>query len=121
MQPKFKNQLTWSQAELLMQPILIRVIDNLRQSLETSSWKGTYQEIQHPYPGYQLSLTKDEEVVNLDIWQLCFQVCFLNYQYGLTEDYIEIDTNLITAKGEVNWTNLETKTKQIIQDIFNDL
>ena len=31
-------------AEQLMQPTLIRVIDNLRQALETSSWRGTYEE-----------------------------------------------------------------------------
>lgn len=121
MGPKFRNQLAWAQAELLMQPILIRIIDNLRKSLETSTWQGTYQEVQEPYPGYQLSLTKEESVVNLDIWQLCFEVCFINYQYGITEDYIEIDPNLITENGEVNWSNLEIKTKQIIQNIFEKL
>jgi len=111
MQPKFPNQLAWSQAEILMQPILIRVIDNLRLSLENSSWKGTYQEIEQPYPGYQLLLTKEEDVVNIDIWQLCFQVCFLNYQEKQKEDYIAIDTSLISENGEINWEELDKKTK----------
>ena len=57
MKPKFKNKQAWEQAQLLMQPAFIRVIDNLRKQLEQSSWKGTYQEIITPYPGYQLRLT----------------------------------------------------------------
>lgn len=32
------------QAERLMQPALIRVVDNLRKRLETSDWRGDYQE-----------------------------------------------------------------------------
>jgi len=121
MQPKFPNQLAWSQAEILMQPILIRVIDNLRLSLENSNWKGTYQEIEQPYPGYQLLLTKEEDVVNIDIWQLCFQVCFLNYHEKQKEDYIAIDTSLISENGEINWEELDKKTKTIIQEIFASL
>ena len=121
MQPKFKNQLAWQQAEILMQPILIRVIDNLRQSLETSEWTGTYQETQEPYPGHQLLLTKDENVVTIDIWRLCFQVCFIDYQEEFPDNYIDIDTSLITEDGEVSWLNLDNKTKQIIQNMFNNL
>ena len=121
MSPKFKNQLAWEQAEILMQPILIRVIDNLRQSLETCQCPGTYQEIQEPYPGHQLLLTKDENVITIDIWQLCFQVCFLNYQEELIDNYIDIDTSLIAEDGEVNWLNIENKTKQIIQNMFTNL
>ena len=121
MQPEFKNQLAWEQAEILMQPILIRVIDNLRQSLETSEWNGTYQEIQQPYPGHQLLLTKDGNAVTIDIWQLCFKVCFLNYQEDFPYSYIDIDTSLIAEDGEVNWLNIENKTKQIIENMFTNL
>ena len=121
MQPKFKNQLAWQQAEILMQPILIRVIDNLRHSLETSEWTGTYQEIQEPYPGHKLLLTKDENVVTIDIWRLCFQVCFIDYQEDFPDNYIDIDTSLITEDGEVSWLNVDNKTKQIIQNMFTNL
>ncbi|ELR98598.1 hypothetical protein [Gloeocapsa sp. PCC 73106] len=120
MQPKFKDQLAWEQAEILMQPILIRVIDNLRQTLETSDWQGTYQETQTPYPGYQLLLTKDNQTVNLDIWQLCFQICFLDYQSEIPNQFVDIDTSLITD-NEVNWESLESKTKAVIKEIFAHL
>ena len=56
MKPKFKSELAWQQAQLLMQPALIRVVDNIRKRLEQTSWKATYQETQVPVPGYQLLL-----------------------------------------------------------------
>lgn len=118
MQPKFSTQLAWQQAELLMQPILIRVIDNLRKQLETSSWRGTYEEIDKPYPGYQLCLNQGETQVKVDIWQLCFQVCFTG---DLTREFVEIDTRLLTETAEVNWVALENKTQQVITRLFADL
>lgn len=42
--PTFASQEAWTQAEILMQPVFIRLIDNLRKSLETSDWKGDYRE-----------------------------------------------------------------------------
>lgn len=42
--PTFADQAAWAQAEILMQPVFIRLIDNLRKSLETSDWKGDYRE-----------------------------------------------------------------------------
>ncbi|MGI0490505.1 hypothetical protein ACN4EG_01730 [Alkalinema pantanalense CENA528] len=42
--PTFASQEAWTQAEILMQPVFIRLIDNLRKSLETSNWKGDYCE-----------------------------------------------------------------------------
>lgn len=43
---KFANTLSWDQAELLMQPTFIRVIDNIGKQLDQSTWKGTYTDIQ---------------------------------------------------------------------------
>ena len=45
MPPKITNPVTWQQAELLMQPAFIRVIDNIRKHLDASAWKGTYQDV----------------------------------------------------------------------------
>ena len=42
MTPKFANQQAWQQAELLMQPAFIRLIDNIRKQLEQSDWRGKY-------------------------------------------------------------------------------
>lgn len=40
----FSTALARSQVEQLMQPALIRVIDNLRKQLDESDWKGDYEE-----------------------------------------------------------------------------
>jgi hypothetical protein len=164
--PRFANALAWDQAELLMQPTLIRVIDNLGKQLEQSTWKGTYTETQvwaegtseetkafvtqlqqqlvsadseetekiqaeleqlpSSYPGYQLCLEQNDRQVIIDIWQLCYQVCFRNYSPILNamdkELLVEIDTSLIDrTTGDVNWLRLDTKVKQLVEQIFSSL
>lgn len=42
--PSFANDFHRHQAEQLLQPVLIRVIDNLRKVVEASSWASTYEE-----------------------------------------------------------------------------
>ena len=130
MKPKFKNTLAWEQAQLLMQPALIRVIDNIRKQLELSSWEGTYQEITTPYPGYLLCLTYKDKSVNVDIWNLCFQVCFQDYHPPSTKitegeevpsQEVEIDSSLLDEAGEVDWHSLETKTQRVVKQVFADL
>ncbi len=44
--PKFANSQAWHQAEQLMQPALIRVIDNIRKQLEDSGWQERYADKQ---------------------------------------------------------------------------
>lgn len=44
--PKFADSQAWHQAEQLMQPALIRVIDNIRKQLEESSWQESYADTQ---------------------------------------------------------------------------
>ncbi|MGK7915772.1 MAG: hypothetical protein AB4038_09520 [Prochloraceae cyanobacterium] len=131
MKPKFKNTLAWEQAQILMQPAFIRVIDNLRKQLEESSWQGNYQEIKTPLPGYQLCLTRQDRSIEIDIWDLCFQVCFRDYsptQVDITDEQItasrevEIDTSLIDDEtGDVDWHRLETKTQQLVRQVFASL
>ena len=123
MQPKFKNTLEWEQAQLLMQPALIRVIDNIRKQLEQSAWEGTYQEITTPYPGYVLCLNYHDQSATINIWNLCFQVCFQNYSGNATKvaEEVEIDPSLIDETGEVDWHSLETKTQKIVKQVFANL
>lgn len=159
MPPKIPNSNTWQQAELLMQPAFIRVLDNIRKHLDTSVWRGTYHDVliwppgiteeikgtvtrllqdmenatpeqvedirEHlsrlpiPHPGYHLRLQRQEQEVNVDLWDLCYQVCFLNYSLEHTE--IDIDTSLIDESGEVDWQHLENKTKQLVKQMFDSL
>ena len=44
--PKFQDMVAWQQAELLMQPAFIRLIDNIRKQLDESTWKGAYENVQ---------------------------------------------------------------------------
>ena len=131
MKPKFKDTLAWEQAQILMQPALIRVIDNIRKQLEISSWQGTYEQIQTPIPGYQLHLTRHDRSADIDIWNLCFQVCFQEYnpaEANINQEQInstvevEIDTSLIDRDtGDVDWHRLETKTENLVKKAFADL
>jgi hypothetical protein len=159
MPPKITNSTTWQQAELLMQPAFIRVVDNIRKHLDTSAWKGTYHDVliwppgttdetkamvtqflqdmeaatpeqvvdirenlaslPIPHPGYHLRLQRQEQEVNVDLWDLCYQVCFLNYSPENTD--VDIDTNLFDESGEVDWQHLEDKTKQLVKQVFDSL
>lgn len=113
-----------------MQPTLIRVVDNIRKELEDSAWKGSYEQVETPLPGYHLCLTHKDQTLKVDLWDLCFQICFRNYAPSsdpLSEanptnpQEVEIDTNLIDETGEVDWRQLDNKTKTLIQQIFANL
>lgn len=130
MKPKFKTRLAWEQAQVLMQPALIRILDNLRKQLEESEWEGTYKEVTNPVPGYHLCLTSPERSLEIDIWQLCYQVCFHNYQPSLENIFsqddqfsqeVEVDTRLVDEIGEVDWQLIEAKAQQAVRELFADL
>ncbi len=121
MKPQFKDSQDWEQADLLMQPALIRVIDNLRKALEDSPLTGTYQEVNEPYPGHQLQLSSPQHTMTINIWNLCFQVCFLDYPPSGLGKTVSIDTTLITPEGAVDWIALDQKVKYLVQNIFESL
>ncbi len=125
MKPKITSPIAWKQAELLMQPAMIRVLDNIRKQLEESVWTGTYQDVQVPIPGYQLILEHQGEQKHVDIWELCYRICFVNYQPAHTlmeSQEVVIDTLLIDEDtGDVDWSRLDAKTSQLIQEIFANL
>jgi hypothetical protein len=159
MPPKITNSEKWQQAELLMQPAFIRVVDNVRKLLEKSSWKGTYHDVliwekgtsdesraivtqllqeleaatperaeqirealrllPTPHPGYHLCLQRQEQQVNVDLWQLCYQVCFIEYTF--TDDEVDIDTSLIDETSDVEWNLLDIKAKRVVEEMFANL
>lgn len=129
MKPTFKTRLAWEQAQVLMQPALLRVVDNIRKELETSSWKGTYKEVTKPIPGYHLCLTNQKHQIEIDIWELCYQVCFQEYnsihhifsEDDLSSYEVEVDTRLIDDLGEIDWQLLESKAQQSVRKVFASL
>ena len=159
MPPKITNSVAWHQAELLMQPTFIRVVDNVRKLLDNSSWKGTYHDVltwaagtseetkaivtqmvqeletatpedaeqiretlaklPTPHPGYHLCLQRQEQQVNVDLWELCYQVCFV--EYSLSDDVVDIDTSLLDEAGDVEWNLLDKKAKKVVEAVFAKL
>lgn len=164
MSPKFLNQESWQQAELLMQPVFIRVIDNIRKQLDQSSWKSSYRDVSiwpdgvspgiqaqvtqlqkelsaaspeqaaqiqqalddlpQPFPGYELFLEKGDRHVSVNLWDLCYQICFRDYQPDNTVSAsapVTVDSSLIDEQGEVDWHRLDAKTKELVSHIFAKL
>jgi hypothetical protein len=163
MTPRFADATTWAQAELLMQPALIRVIDNIRKQLEQSTWRGTYHDVQiwptgtspadqaeviqlqkeletaspehierihqrldqlpRPFPGYELCLSYANQQIYIDLWHLCYQVCFQEFSPAHADGYdpIVVDQHLIDETGDVDWHQLDEKAKQLVEQIFNEL
>jgi hypothetical protein len=159
MPPKINNPVTWQQAELLMQPTFIRVLDNIRKLLDNSTWTGTYQDVliwsadttdetkaivmrllqeletatpeeqnkirqtlaklPTPHPGYHLSLQRQEQQVSVDLWELCYQVCFLDY--SSVNATVDVDTSLIDEMGDVDWQKLDFKVRELVEQVFENL
>ena len=163
MPPRITDPVAWQQAELLMQPAFIRIIDHIRKQLDESAWQGTYEnvliwspdtteemktrvilllqeldgaspertaEIEQaianlptPQPGYQLSLQNQNQQYNFDLWELCYQVCFQQYNAAPTSSNssVEIDTSLIDDTGEIDWQRLDRKAGAAVEQLFNSL
>ena len=124
--PKLSNSQAWEQAQLLMQPTYIRVVDNLRKALEDSAWRESYQEVETPIPGYELCLSKQGKDITVSLWELCFEVCFQDYQRGSvppdSELQVDIDTGLFDPEtGEVDWEKLDQKAQAKIENLFANL
>lgn len=166
--PKFQDLVTWQQAEILMQPAFIRLVDNLRKQLEQSIWKGTYEEVPvwsdavsanvrfkvtqlqaelktasaeeliaiesalaqlpSPHPGYQLRLQQQECTVTVDLWNLCYEICFQHYDAASGGSHalgsigsnqgVKIDDALFEEAGDVDWNRLDQKVKQVVERTF---
>ena len=163
--PKFATPAAQAQVETLMQPALIRVIDNIRKQLEASNWQGSYEEelvwpsetteaqkqeylalqkqlhgvppeehdrvallmsaLPQPSPLYSLRLKKPNRADQLvDIWALCYQVCSASQsgQPGIDAGtFMEADRRLFDESGDVDWRELDDKTKALVEDIFSSL
>ncbi|WP_035992408.1 hypothetical protein [Leptolyngbya sp. KIOST-1] len=147
-----------TQAAQLLQPCLIRVVDNVRKHTETLNWRSDYLEqvrwpgdatpaqrqqvrdlaaqleaaspaaaetirqqlsqLPTPLPGYELRLTQgpgtteEPRTATLDLWDLCFAVCFTDYRPGQP---VTVDPTLIAPDGEIDWLTLDQKAKSLVE------
>jgi hypothetical protein len=134
----------WRQAALLMQPALLRLIDQLRKQLERSPWKGTYetQEIwpdgtmpqekeksEPPQILYLLHLSLGNQQVQVNLWELCYQICFADYTpqlaYSGINDFqvgdVQVDLDLLDGQGEIDWHRLDEKAQSVVKQVFDAL
>lgn len=129
MKPTFKTRLAWEQSQVLMQPAMLRIVDNIRKELESSDWQGTYKDVTVPIPGYHLCLSRSDYEIEIDVWELCYKVCFQEYepiqhifsQQDESAYPVEVDTRLIDDLGEVDWQLLELKAQQSVRKVFKTL
>ena len=90
----------------------------------TGDFEATYRDVQSPIPGYELGLERNGNSVCVDMWELCYQVCFRDYSptHAAQESQeIEIDTSLIDETGDVDWQSLDTKAQRLVQQVFDTL
>lgn len=123
--PKFADELAWQQAELLMQPIYIRILDRIRQQSELTTWEVCYEAVQIPQPTNYLCLRSGDRQFRYDLWDLCYQVCFVDYHgsHGELEPRtVVVDTSLINlANHSPDWHQIDTKAQATIAHIFDSL
>ena len=137
MKPKFATEQAWQQAEMLMQPAYIRLVDQIRRQTEENENEilVSYEEVTNPYPSNLLCLqskvnTRNSDhtdnnqtppLLKVDIWDLCFQVCFENYEpiANQSEQLVVIDTSLFDPSNqEVDWNKLDNKAKATVHQVF---
>jgi hypothetical protein len=113
----------------------------LRQQLESatpeqaSSIEAALDQLPKPYPGYHLCLTQGEQRIRVDLWEVCYQICFQDYDLlsgtsykntaapnaAIPTEGVEIDAALFDETGDVDWHRLDEKTQQLVEQIFAKL
>jgi hypothetical protein len=102
----------------------------LRKQLEAASAEQADEirqaltQLPTPIPGYLLCLQYQDQQVTVDLWELCYQVCFRNYIPALGETInqeVEIDTTLIDETGDVEWNLLDDKARHLVERVFGSL
>lgn len=125
----------WYAAAQLLQPALIRLLDHLRRQLAASAWQGEYETVELPCPTgepqvlYWLHLRRGDRHQRINLWELCYEICFQDYtpelDYAGIHDFqvgeVTPDVSLLDAAGEVDWHRLDQKAARIVAKVFSRL
>lgn len=110
-------------------------VTDLRSQLESASPEHadqiteTLAQLPTPYPGHQLHLTQGDRQVNVDLWNLCYHVCFRDYDSatgtsrdstGSVSNGVVIDTDLFDETGDIDWSRLDNKVRELVADLWFD-
>jgi hypothetical protein len=82
-----------------------------------------------PISVYLLHLAKAEQARTLNLWEMCYQICLIDYVPQLERptfvdiplEEISPDHTLFDEAGEVDWSRLDLKTAQVVQSAFEAL
>lgn len=122
--PKFKTVQDWEVAQSMMQPAFIRIVGNLQTFLQDSPWDGDFEDVQEPESGFLLVLTrKGHATQRVLLWELCFQVCFVEYPPQNSEGTVDIDMTFVqlTDEPDLDWAGLDTKVQQVLTTFLAQL
>ena len=153
----------------LLQPALIRLIDQLRQQLADSPWQWNYETheiwpeavsqtqrdrynllqaaletasddeavdletelamMPMPIPIYRLNMSQGDRQEQLNMWELCYQICLLQYAPILDSDSLvppsletyPLDAKLLDSTGEIDWPFLDQKAECVVSQMLETL
>jgi hypothetical protein len=77
--------------------------------------RAALEDLPRPFPNYELCLHRGNETHRINVWHLCYQVCFLHYT---PDTVVEVDPCLLDEAGEVDWLALDAKAHALTQTIF---
>ena len=100
----------------------------LQQELKTTTDNDRAYDIEQiletlpkPYPAYEWRLEYGDEVVTIDVWELCYKICFTADFNPQSEAAAKVDLALFEEDGEVDWTRLDEKAKQLVMAVLSQL
>lgn len=100
----------------------------LQQELKTTTDNDRASEIEQiletlpkPYPAYEWRLDRGDQIVTIDVWELCYKICFTEDFNPRSEAPAQVDLELFDDEGDVDWAVLDEKAKQLVTEILSQL
>lgn len=114
------------------------LVTDLRNQLEGASGdrvdeiQQTLSTLPSPYPGHQLCLSYGSNQFCVDLWELCYRICFRDYdvETGTSRNRgfgkppsegVEVDVMLFDETGDVDWNRLDEKAQKVVDQVFKKL
>lgn len=120
---KYEDRLVWPEgtSDVTQQMVTALIQESESATPERAEEiEQTLRQLPLPHRSYLLHLEQQGQQVVVDLWELCYQVCFSGYATDQTEP-VEIDRSLIDETGEVDWQALDAKTKELVEQVFVSL
>ncbi len=102
-------------------------VNLLQQQLEAATPEQAIElsqslsDLPQPELIYQLCLKKQDHQLEVNLWDLCYQICFDHYDTSSEQvgEAAQVDPSLIDCSGEVNWDCLDLKARRVVETLFN--